>query len=38
VLVATLSHFMELKTELGLLGSERNVNLTKDEAMSSRPG
>jgi hypothetical protein len=32
VLVAALSHFPELKTELGLLGSRRNVNLTEDEA------
>jgi hypothetical protein len=25
-------HFLELKTELGLLGSGRNVDLTEDEA------
>jgi hypothetical protein len=31
VLVATLSHFLELKTKLGLLGSGRNVNLVEDE-------
>jgi hypothetical protein len=31
-LVATLSHFSELKSELELLGSGRNADLTKDQA------
>jgi hypothetical protein len=31
-LVAVLLHFPELKTELGLLGSGRNMNLIEDEA------
>jgi hypothetical protein len=31
-LVAAMSHFPELKNELGLLGSGRNANLAKDEA------
>jgi hypothetical protein len=29
-LVATLSHFLELETDLELLGSGRNVDLTDD--------
>jgi hypothetical protein len=32
VLVATVSHFPELKFELELLGSRRNANLTEDKA------
>jgi hypothetical protein len=31
VLVAELSHFPELKSELELLGSERNADLTVDQ-------
>jgi hypothetical protein len=30
-LVATLSHFLELGTELELLGSRRNADLTEDQ-------
>jgi hypothetical protein len=29
-LVATLSHFLELKTKQELLGSEHNADLTED--------
>jgi ABC-type amino acid transport substrate-binding protein len=32
VLVASLSHFPELKYEMELLGSGRNADLTKDQA------
>jgi hypothetical protein len=32
MLVATLSHFLELKNELELLGSECNADLTEDQA------
>jgi hypothetical protein len=32
VLVAAMLHFPELKTKLEVLGSRRNVDLTKDEA------
>jgi hypothetical protein len=35
-LVATVSHFLELKTELELLGSGRSVDLTEDEADTLR--
>jgi hypothetical protein len=31
MLVAAVSHFLELKTELEVLGSGRNVDLTEDE-------
>jgi hypothetical protein len=31
VLVATLSHFLELEAELELLGSTRNANLMEDQ-------
>jgi hypothetical protein len=31
VLAAALSHFLELKSELELLGSERNMSLTVDQ-------
>jgi hypothetical protein len=31
VLITVLSHFLELKLELELLGSEYNTDLTKDE-------
>jgi hypothetical protein len=31
-LVASVSHFLELKSKLELLGSGRNVDLTEDEA------
>jgi hypothetical protein len=31
-LVATVSHFPELKTELEVLRSERNVDLTEDDS------
>jgi hypothetical protein len=31
-LVAALSHFLELKSELELLGFGRNTNLTMDQA------
>jgi hypothetical protein len=32
MLVATLSHFLELKTELELLGSRHSVDLIEDQA------
>jgi hypothetical protein len=32
VLVATMSHFPELKTELEVLRSERNADLTEDDS------
>jgi hypothetical protein len=32
VLVATVSHFLELKTKLEVLGSGRNAELVEDEA------
>jgi hypothetical protein len=32
VLVAALSHFLELKSELELLGSGENVDLSDDQA------
>jgi hypothetical protein len=32
VLLATMSHFSELKTELELLGSEQNVDLDEGQA------
>jgi hypothetical protein len=32
VLVATVSHFLELKTELKVLGSGRNADLTEYKA------
>jgi hypothetical protein len=31
VLVATLSHFLELKSEMEFLGSRCNADLTKDQ-------
>jgi hypothetical protein len=31
-LVAALSHFLELKSELGLFGFGRNADLTEDQA------
>jgi hypothetical protein len=31
-LVAALSHFLELKSELEMLGSRSNANLTEDQA------
>jgi hypothetical protein len=31
-LVAAMSHFLELKTDLEVLGSGRSVDLTEDEA------
>jgi hypothetical protein len=37
VLVATLSHFLELKSELELLGSRQNAHLTNDQASSLWP-
>jgi hypothetical protein len=33
-LVSTLSHFPKLETELELLGSERNADLTKDQVVA----
>jgi hypothetical protein len=36
-LVAASSHFLELKTELELLGSGRNVDLTEDQVDSLWP-
>jgi hypothetical protein len=35
-LVAAVSHFLELKTELELLGSGHSVDLTEDEADTLR--
>jgi hypothetical protein len=32
VLIAALSYFLELKSELELLGSGHNANLTEDQA------
>jgi hypothetical protein len=37
MLVAALSHFLEHKSELVLLGSRRNAYLTKDQVDSLRP-
>jgi hypothetical protein len=34
VLVADISHFLELKVELEVRGSRRNANLIEDEAHS----